>query len=288
MPTFPTSQPIRVTLDIAAGDVRVTATERDDTVVEVAPRDPSRKADVKAADQTRVELADGRLLVKTPRQGLPLTRGWAVSVTIALPAGSRLDGHTGAGDLRVDGRLGECTFKSGAGMIRLGEAGPLKLVSGAGDISVEAIDGDALVVTGSGAVRLGAAGGDVIVKNANGATTIGAVAGDLRVASSNGDIAVARAGGTLVAKTANGSVRVGEVREGDVELRTALGAIEVGIAEGTAARLDVRTDFGTVDQRLEAAGAPPAAGRRVSVKARTSHGNITIRRAPGDAEAAAA
>jgi hypothetical protein len=72
---------------------------------------------------------------------------------------------------------------------------------------------------------------------------------------------------------------VGAVSRGDVELRTAFGSIEVGIAEGTAARLDVRTDYGSVRQELEAAGAPPASAATVAVRARTSHGDITIRRA---------
>jgi hypothetical protein len=287
MPTFPTPQPIQVSLELAAGDVRLTATERDDTVVEVRPRDPSRKADVRAADQARVELTGGRLLVKTPRQGLGWTRGGAVDVTIALPAGSRVDGHTGVGELRSEGSLGDCTLKSGAGAIHLGRTGPLKVVCGAGDISVDAADGTALVVTGSGAVRLGAVQSDVVIKNGNGTTTIGDAGGDVRVAAANGDIAIDRAGGGLVAKTANGSVRVGAVRLGDVELRTAFGSIEVGIAEGTAARLDVRTDYGAVRQELDAAaGAPPAATQTVAVKARTSHGDITIRRAAGGAAGA--
>src|ERR1700710_1476888 len=109
MPTFPTPQPIHLTLELANGDARVTATERDDTVVEIRPHDPARKADVRAAEDVRVELGDGRLLVKSPGQGL--SRPGAVDVTIALPSGSRLDGKTGAGDLSADGVLGECTFK---------------------------------------------------------------------------------------------------------------------------------------------------------------------------------
>ncbi len=279
MPTFPTPQPIHVDLDLAAGDARLTATERDDTVVVVKPRDATREADVRAADKARVELAGGRLLVKTQRQGLGWSRTGAVEVTIALPTGSRVDGKTGVGELRSEGSLGECTFKSGAGAIRLGRTGPLKVVSGAGDISVDAADGTALVVTGSGAVALGAVDSDIIIKNGNGATTIGSAGGDVRVAASNGDIVIKRAGGGLVAKTANGSVRIGAVRQGDVELRTAFGSIEIGIAEGTAARLDVRTSYGSVRRQLEAAGAPPAAAQTVTVKARTSHGDITIRRA---------
>ena len=83
----------------------------------------------------------------------------------------------------------------------------------------------------------------------------------------------------VVAKTANGHVRVGEAVRGALELSTATGNIEIGIAEGTAARLDVRTQFGRVDQRLQASDAPPATGEKLEVRGRTSFGDITIARA---------
>src|SRR4051794_36890885 len=120
MPTFPVSGPINAHLSIHAGDVTVTASEREDVVVDVVPRDPERRADVRAAETARVELSGGRLEVKTARQGLGWSRAGVVRVTIALPEGSRLEGHTEIGDLRTEGVLGACTLKSGAGAIRLG------------------------------------------------------------------------------------------------------------------------------------------------------------------------
>ena len=243
MPTFTTPEPILVSLDLAAGDARISAGERDDTVVEVAPRDASRRADVRAAEQTRVEFADGRLVVRTPRQGLSFSRGWAVDVTIALPAGSRVQGRTGVGELHADGTLADCTFKSGAGAIRLGKTGPLHVASGAGDITVDS------------------------------------VGGDVRVTTANGDITVDRAARNLIAKTANGNVRVGAVARGSVEVTTASGSIEIGVVRGTAARLDVKTQFGNVDQQLDAAEAPPPSGEKVEIRGRTGFGDITVRRA---------
>jgi DUF4097 and DUF4098 domain-containing protein YvlB len=280
MPTFTTRSPILVTLALAAGDAHISASERDDTVVEVAPRDASRRADVRAADETRVEFADGRLHVRSPRQGLSWGRGGFVDVTIALPAGSRVDGHTGAGELRVEGTLGDCTFKSGAGAIRLDRAGRVELTCGAGDITVEGAAGEAKVLTGSGAVRLGAIARNAVVKSGNGSTTVGDAGGELRVVTSHGDIRVERAAGNVVAKSAKGNVRVGEVARGTVELVTAFGDIEVGIAEGTAARLEVRTDFGDVRQGLEAAQAPPDGAPTVVVRGRTAYGDIVVERAP--------
>jgi DUF4097 and DUF4098 domain-containing protein YvlB len=109
------------------------------------------------------------------------------------------------------------------------------------------------------------------------------------VSAANGDVAIGGAGKSVVVKTANGSIRVGSVASGDVDLKTAFGTVEVGIAHGTAAKLDVKTTFGLLRQELEPSATPPSSVRTATVKARTSHGDITIRRAAaGDGEAAAA
>src|SRR5690242_16604099 len=112
MATFPTPQPILIQLDIGAGDARITTGDEPETIVDVVPRDASRRSDARAAEQTRVDFTDGRLVVRTPRQGFSLGRGGVIDVTIAAPAGSRIDGHTGAGDLQADGTLGDVSFRS--------------------------------------------------------------------------------------------------------------------------------------------------------------------------------
>ena len=60
MPTFDTPEPITATIDVAVGDVRITAGDRSDTVVDVRPSDASNDEDVKAAERTRVEYASGQ------------------------------------------------------------------------------------------------------------------------------------------------------------------------------------------------------------------------------------
>jgi hypothetical protein len=65
---------------------------------------------------------------------------------------------------------------------------------------------------------------------------------------------------------------------GSVELGTAYGELEVGVREGTAARLDVRSQFGNVRNLLTASDGPQPSDQRVEVRARTSFGDIVIRR----------
>jgi hypothetical protein len=71
---------------------------------------------------------------------------------------------------------------------------------------------------------------------------------------------------------------MGDVERGSVVLVTRAGDVEVGIREGTAAWLDVRTGVGTVHNALESAGEPAPSADTVEVLARTSAGDIVIRR----------
>jgi DUF4097 and DUF4098 domain-containing protein YvlB len=281
MPTFETPAPILATIEIAVGNVRVTASDRTDTAVEVRPSDPSHEPDVTTAEQTRVELTADGLLIKSPKQrGLQVfSKPGSVDVTIGLPAGSRLRAETGAAMLRASGRLGACQAQSGVGEIDLEETGPAELTAGAGSISVGLIHGSAEIRTGSGRVRLTEIDGPAEVRNANGETTIGTVTGSLRATSSNGSIAVERAGGDVTAKTANGSLRLESVSRGVVSLQTSMGEIEVGIAAGTAALIDAQTKMGSVRNGLVTAGGPEPADEKAEVHARTAFGDISIRRA---------
>jgi len=282
MPTFATPEPVSLVLELAVGDVAVTATDRLDTVVLVRPKDASHDPDVRAAEATRVEFAAGRLLVTTPnrrRTGL-FGRAGAIEVTVELPTGSQLRADAYVAALRCRGRLGECRIRTGVGDLALEVTGALDLSTGAGAVVVDHVQGRAEVGTGSGALRVGVIDGAALVKNSNGDVWIGRVGGDVRVQASNGDIAVDRAQAGVDARTANGDVRIGEVARGVTALRTAMGVIEVGVSAGTAARLDVNTRFGTVHNELDAAEGPAPSDERVEVHARTSYGDIVIRRRP--------
>lgn len=280
MPTFATPEPISVVLALIVGDARVIASDRTDTVVDVSPSDRSSEADVKAAAQTRVEYARGQLLVRAPKPRMHYGRfgdGGSIAVVIALPAGSHVHGYAAMADFRGEGRLGECRFKTATGHIWLDHTGPLQVNTGAGSITVDRAVGHA-EVAGSGEVRIRGIDGAAVIKNLNGGTWIGEVTGDLRGSAANGDISVDRAHASIAASTANGNIRIGEVVRGSVALGTAFGALEVGIHEGTAALLDVRTQHGSVRNSLAASDGPEPSDETVEVRARTAYGDIVIRR----------
>jgi hypothetical protein len=280
MPTFDTPNPIAVTIDIVTGDVRISAGDRSATIITVVPTDASSEEDRKAAELTRVEYANDKLLVKAPkhRSWHPRSSGGSINLTIELPAGSHVHGDAALADFNCDGPLGECRIKTGIGHVRLHEAGKLSLKTGIGDISVDRATGHAEVTAGSGEVRVRELDASAVIKNSNGDTWVGTAGGDLRLSAANGDIAVDCSQASVGAKSANGDVRLSDVVRGSVVLETRLGDLEVGIREGTAAWLDVRAAAGRVHNALEAADAPEPSADTVEVRARTSAGDVVIRR----------
>jgi hypothetical protein len=282
MTRFDTPGPISAVIEIGVGEVRISASERRDTVVDVRPSDDSRRADATAAEQTQVDFAAGRLVVRTARRWRawsPFSDGGSIDLHVQLPSGSQLSGDAAMGAFRCEGVLGITRVKTGMGDIHVEHAAAASLTTGAGDIGLEHAGGDAQLSTGSGAVSVGEVEGSAVIKNSNGDTQAGAVAGDLQVKSANGAIAVERAGGSVSLKSANGAIRVGAAGRGSVVAESGFGAVEVGVAEGTAAWLDLSTGFGRIHNALDAA-APPGPGEdTVEVRARSGYGDITIRRA---------
>jgi hypothetical protein len=283
MPTFETPEPISVTVDVFIGHVDIVASDRTDTVVEVRPSDPAKKSDVRAAQDTEVEFAAGDLTVKGPtgwKMYAPPNawRNPSIDVTIELPAGSGLRGTAQWCRFLVTGELGQCELKTAVGELQVEKAGPVELRT-CGNITVDQVAGKATITTGTGCVSIREINGSAIVKNSNGATTIREVAGDLQVNAANGNITVERPRGSVTAKTANGTIRIGDASRGTLQLETSVGDLDVGIHPGSAAYLDVNTKAGTLQNLMEAAAQPAQGEETVHVYARSSFGNIVIRRA---------
>lgn len=285
MTTYSTTEPITATIQLAHGDVRIEADDRQDVVVDVAPTLSTHQPDVDAAEQTRVEFADGVLRITGAKgRGVAMLRKpGSVQIIVNVPTGSNLVAETGLGRITTKGLLGACRVRSGAGDVLLQDAGSLDVVTGFGGISAGHVAGDASCVTGSGGVRIAQVDGSMTVRNSNGETWLGAVGNAVKVKASNGSVVVDRAQGDVKVATANGDLRVGSAEGGILDLRTAMGRIEVGVPEGTAARLDVHTSFGAVVNELEPTDRPQPDEAIVTMSARTSAGDIVIHRAPADA-----
>jgi len=280
MPTFDTPNPINATITVVGGTIRISAGDAGATTVTVEPTDASNPEDRKAAEQTRVEYTNGHLLVRAPklRSWVPRNSGGSVDVTIVLPAASAVHAGGALADFVLDGPLGDVRLKTGLGHAQVEHAATLTVKTGIGDVSVDRVTGHADIASGSGEVRVRTLDATAVIKNSNGDTWIGSAAGDLRVSAANGSIAIDAARASVVAKSANGDVRLGEAVRKSVVLETSIGDLEVGIPAGTAAWLDVRAAAGKVHNSLDAAAAPDATAETVEVRARTTVGDVVIRR----------
>ena len=220
MQKFDTPKPVSVVLEIPAGRVRFIATERTDTTVEVLPAEASKKRDVKAAEQTAVEYSEGVLRIVTADPGKLFGSSGSLDVTVALPAGSRVEGKAGAAELSSTGRLAEVVFDGGYRAVELDEVGSAQL------------------------------------KVHTGAVTVARLTGPAQITNGQGDISVA------------------EAHAGHVELRTGSGSLSVTAAPGVSGSLDASTSYGRISNAMKNSDGAAAA---LTVKATTSHGDITAR-----------
>jgi DUF4097 and DUF4098 domain-containing protein YvlB len=262
MPTFATPQPITAVVEIVSGAVHITATDRDDTVVQVNPRDPDRASDVRAAENARVEFRNGTLTAATGRRFISPGRGGAVTVDIGLPSRSHLNVSSGSARLRADGAYGDCRYATASG-----------------DASIEAVTGKLKSDSASGAITVDSLTGEASVSTASGDVTIGELTGDARSRAASASVSVKRLRGAVRAQTASGDVAVAAAVNGEVWVQSGSGEVEVGVEEGTAARLELRTHSGAVHNGLEPTDGPGEAEETLAVKVTTGSSDITVRRA---------
>jgi DUF4097 and DUF4098 domain-containing protein YvlB len=268
MPTFPTPAPILASVEVVAGSVRLIARDRDDTVVEVRPRDPSRASDVRAAEHARIDFRHGKLTVSAGPKILALGRGGAVEIDIELPSQSRLNASSASADVYADGVLTDCRFSTASG-----------------DAHLDAVEGNIKADTASGDIEVQSVVGNASISTASGNTTIGQLDGDLKFQAASGGITIGQLRGNARAQTASGSVAVAAAVNGGFVAMTSSGEVEIGIPEGTAARLDLATSSGVVSNTLESSDGPAEGDETLAVRARTASGDIIVCRAAGPAAA---
>lgn len=287
--TFNTPTAITVALDLYVADIRIAASDRADTVVDVRPSDPDKPADVKAAETTRVEYDEATrtlsVVSRKPRNrfvNFSSKRPESVDLVIAVPTDSDVRGEAEIGDVESAGVLGGFVFKADLGTVRLAQTGPVDIRSGLGEVSVDEISGSAKVNCGSGVVRLGAVDGTAEVSNSNGKVRVGVLTGPATVKSANGAVYVDRALSDITASSANGEVSIREVVRGQVKATSKNGSVEIGVRDGSAAWLELNAGVGHVYNDLDAADAPEADEPvdKVEIRAKTELGDVTIRRAP--------
>jgi hypothetical protein len=281
MTRFDAPQPITAQLDVAIGDVAITAAAVATCSVEVSPRDPDNAHDRRLAERTKVTFDAGRLEVQArPAPSLSTRKAGAVRISIELPHGSDITGSISVGDLTVTGSVQHCQLKISVGDLSIDDAASVHLKAAKGDVRVGTARERAEITVASGDARLERVQGPASVKSSNGDVSVGHSSIQLRAQSANGDVVIERAAGDVSAKTANGDVRIDAVLAGaHVELETKLGDVRIGMPEGVAAWIDARSKVGEVRNELSTSAEPAGDQHRVEVIARTVMGDVLLHRA---------
>lgn len=291
--TFDTPNPITAVVDMASkSNILVVAEERSDTTVEITPRSTRRSIEQRIAEQLTVDYTNGLLqVIFRPSQLFSwFDFATTVDVTVRMPTGSKIRANSGMGRVRCEGIFDEAELRSGHGEIWVDRCVSLRARSGHGDIHIGQVTGAIDASSGNGTLRIGALNGEGSVKTANGDVYASEISGRVRLKTAHGNMVVKHSSGEVELKSSHGNLRVEDALRGSVTLRTANGSLGVGVREGTAAWLDLNSSSGKIRNELGSATGPGAAQETLEVLARTSHGDVVVRRsaaAAADAGAAA-
>jgi DUF4097 and DUF4098 domain-containing protein YvlB len=177
MRNFATTTPITTVVDIPAGRIQLIAADRTDTTVEVRPTDAAKSRDVKVAEQTTVEYADGVLRIVASAKNQILGSSGSIEVTVQLPTGSQVEAKAAGAELRAVGRFGNVAFDGAQGEIKVDEAAGVRFTTKAGNVSVGRLTGSGEITTMQGDLTIDeAVSGTVVLATQSGNISVGSAA----------------------------------------------------------------------------------------------------------------
>ena len=246
--TFSTPGPVKLDINIPAGDVDLETVDGDTTTVELEVR--GRDAEELERD-AQIELRQRgdryEVVVAAQRgRGFSFRRNGEYQVRVSVPHGAGVEANLASAD--IDGR---------------GHYGKVEINTASGDVEFERIEGEA---------RIDSASGDVRIERV----------GSAKVNSASGDIRIDETAEGADLNTASGDVELRSVQAGEVKVNSASGDVDVGIAKGSRLWVEAQSLSGDTSSELELeSGAPIESddGPLVELKARTLSGDISVRRA---------
>ncbi|HET9895527.1 MAG TPA: DUF4097 family beta strand repeat-containing protein [Streptosporangiaceae bacterium] len=256
---FPATEPIDLTVQLAAGGVSICAETIELVTVDVEPTRNGRRAE-EYAEEVQVEFEDGHLSVSEPQRQDLIRHGSGLDVRVTVPTGSRASVNTASAAITCDGELGSLNARSASG-----------------DIRAAAITGDTNVNATSGKIEIGETDGTVNVKSASGAIDLGRAGGELNANTVSGKIQVGSAETSTTIHSASGAVRIERLARGEAEVATVSGDVRVKIAPRTGVYLDLASISGKVTSELEPADGSDGVDLRLYC--RTISGGLRVSRA---------
>ena len=261
--TFSTPGPVRLDLEMPAGEIEIATANTDETHVELEATSSNEQvqemvAAARIESTRRGDVFQVTVEVRT-RHGVWISFSGGPDIRlgtpemrlrISCPAGAELDVKTKSADLEAHGEYGDVDVKTASG-----------------DVHFETVSGILDVKTVSGDVH------------------VASVAGNANFQVVSGDVFVHDAGGSISGTSVSGDQRYEAVVNGRVELRAVSGDLGIGVRRGSRVFIDANTVSGSTSSEFELADAPaqPAPAEDaplVEVFAKTVSGDVRLERAP--------
>ena len=278
--TFSTPGPVRLDLEMPAGEIEIATANTDETHVELEATSSNEQvqemvAAARIESTRRGDVFQVTVEVRT-RHGVWISFSGGPDIRlgtpemrlrISCPAGAELDVKTKSADLEAHGEYGDVDVKAASG-----------------DLSIETAR-SATVETASGDVHFETVSGILDVKTVSGDVHVASVAGNANFQVVSGDVFVHDAGGSISGTSVSGDQRYEAVVNGRVELRAVSGDLGIGVRRGSRVFIDANTVSGSTSSEFELADAPaqPAPAEDaplVEVFAKTVSGDVRLERAP--------
>jgi DUF4097 and DUF4098 domain-containing protein YvlB len=266
---FSTPESVALYVEIGAGQVDVTATDTDQSRVELSGR---------YADEVIVELDGRNLRVIAPKRRAGFfSNDDSLFATITIPSRSDLAVRTGSADLGVVGEIGSSHVKTGSGDVRLDMlAGQSTVETGSGDVEIESTESPLRVKCGSGDVRINEVRSGASVSTGSGDVQLGAAHGPAVVKTGSGDVRIVEADNDVSLVTGSGDLQIDTARRGKFSAKGASGSIHVGIPAGTPVWTDISTVSGRIHSNVEGAGEPTGDTDHIELRATTVSGDVVL------------
>lgn len=272
---FTTPEPIDLDVELGEGHVQVSAEAVETTSVSITgPR----------SDRFTVT-QDGRHIRIAPAKG-PSWRLGSHQIRVVLPRSSNLVIGCGSASIEVAGQVADVSIHSGSGQVRCERADTLSVSTGSGSITA----GLARVVnakSGSGEISIGHLGESAKVTTGSGQIVADRVHGDFAAKSGSGSLWLGSLDGDLHFATGSGGTEVRRALRGRIDVRSASGAVRIGVESGTPVWTDVSSIVGGVESRLEPTGEPAEGQTHLEVRVHTVSGAVRLEPAttPGEKSA---
>jgi len=283
---FDTPGPVNLEISIESGRVQVDTWDGAETLVEL---DSSDAAVLEEVTVNCEPLGAGhRVVVKSPQVGGKsfrriFARG-SLDVHVRAPEQSLAEVATSDGEVRLGGHYREVQVATASGDAEIDHvSGRATVNTASGDVSVESVGGRAIIRTASADVRCGRLDGGADVKTASGDVQIDSVTDRVDVSSGSGDIEIGESDSCKL-RTASGDLRVGGIREGQADLKTASGDIDIAVISGAMVVVDAESVSGDLSSEIELSNSEPdgmvggEGDREIELILRTVNGDIQVRR----------